>query len=196
MTWQTAKNSAAWVEWITEHDWNVFGTFKFSPKLKAMHPDQAQRSWSKFFNKLDRLAYGQTGNRVERAVFEHYGVWGDNAHIHVLAKLPFDAKLGCVMMNALWRTEIANAAPPKINEITPIICASSAANYGLREEWKLDTETYSHKLSHLNQPGALSHLKARPRMMKAAEWRWLEEANSVLPKHIAAAEERYKRRHR
>lgn len=191
----TAKNSAAWVDWITEHDWNVFGTLKFSHKRNGLHPQQAQRSWSKFWNKFDRLTYGQTGNRVERAVFEHYGVWGDNAHIHYLAKLPVDAKIGCVMMNALWRSEIANAAAPNKNEITPIICASSAANYGLREEWKLDTDTYSEKLSHFNQPGALAHRSARPRVMKAVDWHWLEQANNVLPKHILAAEERYKRRH-
>ncbi|GGZ90230.1 hypothetical protein [Novosphingobium arvoryzae] len=195
MTWLTAKNSAAWVDWITEHDWNVFGTIKFAPNRNHVHPDQARRSWSKFWNKCDRLTYGQTGNRIERAVFEHYGANGDDAHSHFLAKLPVDPKFGCVAMNALWRSMFTHAAPPSMNEITPIICTGAAANYGLREEWKLDSDTLNLKLSHLSQPGTLASLEARQRLLAAAQPHWLADAHKSLPKHIAAAEERYKRRH-
>jgi hypothetical protein len=195
MTWQTAKNSAAWVDWVTEHDWNVFATIKFAPNRNHIHPDQARKSWSKFFNKLDRLVYGQTGNRIERAVFEHYGAIGDDAHVHYLAKLPIDPKLGCVTMNALWRSMFAHAAPPKMNEITPIICSGAAANYGLREEWKLEGDTLNLDLSRLAQSGALPHKYAKERLMQVADAHWLSEAHKVLPGHIAAAEARYKRRH-
>lgn len=195
MTWLTAKNSAAWVDWITEHNWNVFGTIKFAPNRNAVHPDQARKTWSKFWNKCDRLTYGQTGNRIERAVFEHYGANGDDAHSHFLAKLPVDPKFGCVTMNALWRSMFSHAAPPSMNEITPIICPGSAANYGLREEWKLDGDTLNLDFSYLRSINAPPHRYAKERLMQVADAHWLSEAHKSLPKHIAAAEERYKRRH-
>ena len=98
-------------------------------------------------------------------------------------------------MNALWRLTIDKAAPPAMNEITPIFDPCAAVNYGLREEWKLDVETYNPSLSHLSQPGTLAHKKARQRLMKAADGKWLSDAHRVFPDHIAAAAERSKRRH-
>ena len=195
MTWQTAQNSTLWVDWIAEHDWNVFGTLKFAPSRKAPHPNQARKSWGKFFHRMDRLTYGQTGNRIQRAVFEHYGECGGDAHIHFLARFPLDTNFGCITMNALWRSMNQNAAPPIMNEITPIICASSAANYGLREEWKLDSDTLNLNLSHFDKPSTSPNKHARQRLLQVADAHWLADAHGVLPQHIAAAEERYKRRH-
>jgi len=186
MTWQTAQNSALWVDWITEQDWNVFGTLKFAPNRKAPHPDLARKSWGKFWNKMDRLTYGQTGNRIQRAVFEHYGACGDDAHIHFLAKFPLDAKFGCVTMNALWRSMTQNAAPPPMNEITPIICPNSAANYGLREEWKLDGDTHNLDFSHYKKPTTAPNKYARQRLLQVADAHWLADAQRVLPEHSRA----------
>lgn len=195
MTWLTAKNSEAWVDWIAEHEWDVFGTIKFAPKRNKVHRDQARKSWSKFWHRLDRLTYGQTGNRIERAVFEHYGANGDDAHIHFLARMPIDAKFGCVAMNALWRSMFVNAAPPNMNEITPIICPSRAVNYGLREEWKLDGDTLNLDLSHLSSTNAPPHKYARQRLMQVADDYWIAEAHKSLPTHMSAAAARYKQRH-
>lgn len=196
MAWQSERLNSAWVDWIVEHDWNAFGTLNFAPGKKPFCADAARQSWRRFWNKLDRLAYGQTGHRIERAVFEHYGANGENAHCHFLIQIPFDTKIGCTAVNGLWRSMTESAAPPTMNEITPIINPSSATNYGLREAWKLDADTCSLALSHINPPGAPAHKQAMQRVLAAVDEHWLSEAHKVLPGQIEAAKERYKRRHR
>lgn len=195
MAQQTAKISAAYVDWVIGYEWNVFGTVKFAPNRNRIHPDQARKEWGKFWNRLDRLTYGQTGNRIERAVFEHYGANGDDAHLHFLVRMPIEPKFGCVAMNALWRSMFAHAAPPSMNEITPIISPSAAANYGLREEWKLDGDTLNLDLSHFSSTKAPPHQHARQRLMQVPDDKWMGEAQNSLPKHMLAAAERYKQRH-
>ena len=196
----------AWVDWTDAYDWTVCGTLNFAPHKKR-YGDEAQRLWRRFWNKADRLVYGNSskhGLRIERAVFKHYGADGENPHIHFLAKPPIDPVEFCVTLNALWRATTDCAAHPISNEILPLICKHDASEYMLHEHWKLDSRTFNGELSHMNFEHKLPHLKnndimahtqAHDRLIKATHGTWLTRARLAFAAHLASAPARYRRRH-
>lgn len=195
---KTAENYAEWVDWIAEHDWNVFGTLNFAPGHKV-DGDDAKRLWRRFWNKADRLLIGRQssfhGNRIDRAIFIQHGSTGDNAHIHFLAHSPIDPSEFCVGMNALWRTMTECAAHPRNNEILPIFSKREASEYALHEFWLSGTETFYHALSHINHKAIKAHEQASDRLNQASNGIWLARAQLAYDEHKANAQARYEQRH-
>lgn len=192
----TAEDYEAWVDWVAEHDWNVFGTLNFVSGHKVTG-DEAKRLWCRFWNKADRLLYGTScsyGYRIDRAVFTQYGALGDNAHIHFLARSPIEPVQFCTGLNALWRTTTDCAAHPKNNEILPIFSKRDATEYALHDFWLSGSETFNHTLSHLNPENTQAHVQAANRLNQAANGIWLARARLAFDDHMAAAQARYERR--
>lgn len=195
-----AQTLAAYQDWISRHDWDVFGTLNFVPNRKP-HIDTAQKQWSYFWNKVDRLAYGQTGvqsgARVERVVCNQFGSLGENPHIHFLAKSPINTDDFCVYLNALWAATSPEAAPPNSNEIYPVLKVNRASGYSLHEYWKLGSETFNDRLTCLNtdKTPPKPRLDAADRLKIAGKEIWLTRARLALPNHIENAQARYNKRH-
>lgn len=191
-----AEDYAAWVDWVAEHDWNVFGTLNFVTGHKVAG-DEAKRLWRRFWNKADRLVYGTScnyGYRIERAVFTQYGALGDNAHIHFLAKSPSDPAELCIGLNALWRKMTDCAAHPINNEILPIISKRAASEYVLHDFWLSGSETFNHTISHLNPANTQAHPQAYDRLTQATDGIWLARARLAFDEHMATAQARYEQR--
>jgi len=193
----TANDKAytAYKDWIVEHNWDVFGTLNFKPKLKP-NIDVAQKQWSSVWNKLDQLIYGRTGvsngMRVERFVFTQFGSQNDNPHIHFLAKSPINTKDFCVNLNALWKTEFPAAAAPVCNEILPLIHDESAAKYSLHEYWRNNSETFNAQLSHLSEKHAQVRTDAVDRLKRSSKQLWRIQAELAFPNHNRLAKARFK----
>ena len=111
-----------WCDWTSSFEWNICGTLTFSVNQKPS-PAEAQRYWSSFWHKIDRLCYGRSYKNhyhVPRFVYTHQGSGGDNPHIHFLAFTPCDAREFCILLNAIWAGMTnAGAAVPHQNDILP-----------------------------------------------------------------------------
>ena len=93
-----------WAKWASHYEWDICGTLNFATGNKA-GVEEAQRQWSRFWGKLDRICYGQSKgrqNRLQRFVFTHSGSNGDNIHSHFLARSLGDTREFCILLNALW----------------------------------------------------------------------------------------------
>jgi hypothetical protein len=190
------KTLAAYADWISKHDWDVFGTLTFAPGHKR-NIDVSNKHWSSYWNKLDRLVCGQTGNRVERAAFTQFGSLGQNPHIHFLAKSPINTKEFCVYLNALWSAECADAAPPASNHIMPLLDSRRATDYLLHDFSRIGSETFNHKLTYLNSANAKTHIctDAADRLKAATKGIWLVKAQLAFDEHVKSGSAHYNRRH-
>ena len=192
-----ARTLAAYEEWTEKHGWDVFGTLTFIPNRKP-HIDTAQKHWSRLWQKVDQLTYGQTavrsGARVERHVCTQSGSQKDNLHLHFLAKSPIkDINFFCICLNALWADTATVAAPPKSNEIYPVLSVKRASDYLYHEYWKLGSETFNDRLTYLNIEEIILKPRddAADRLKAAASGVWLTKAQLALPEHIETAKARY-----
>jgi hypothetical protein len=181
--------------WISLQEWNVFGTLTFATCKKPSLPE-AERHWSRFWHKVDRLCYGQSrGNqqRLERFVFTHVGAGGDNHHIHFLAKACGDTKEFCILLNALWAgLEHANTAVPEQNEILPLISKHHASWYLLHEGLGDNAQGFNTTLSNrsANEFGATCGGMAKLRQA-ADRGGYLQDASVAYEKQLARAQQRH-----
>jgi hypothetical protein len=180
--------------WISSHDWDVFGTLSFAAGRKPSVAE-AERHWSRFWNKADRLCNGQSRSnrqRLQRFVFTHVGAGGENHHIHFLAKARGDTREFCILLNALWAgLDHANSAVPGQNEILPLISKHHASWYLLHEGLG-DAQGFSTTLSNLsaNEFGTVSDGMAKLRQA-ADRGGYLQDASVAHEKQLARAQQRY-----
>ncbi len=192
-----ARTLAAYEKWTVGHDWDVFGTLNFIPNRKP-HIDTAQKHWSRFWQKVDQLTYGQTavrsGARVERIVCTQFGKMKDNPHLHFVAKSPIeDIDVFCACLNALWAATATVAAPPKSNEIYPIFSVKRTGGYLFHEYKQIDSQTFNDRFTYLNTKEIILKPRADTidRLKSAASTKLLTAAQAALPTHIENAKARH-----
>lgn len=189
---------ASWANWIKESDWNVFGTLNFAVGRK-IGIEEAERHWSRFWGKLDRICYGQSKgkqNRVQRFVCSHGGSIGDNIHSHFVARSVGDTREFCVLLNALWAgLEGAGAAVVEQNEILPIFSKQRASWYLLHEYHDGEMIGLNAKLTHLDQRQPKMRDSALIDLRSAADrFQHINDAEIAFDRHLSRAEQRYIRR--
>lgn len=187
-----------WAQWIAEHDWNICGTLNFAANRKPSFA-MAERRWSLFWNKIDRLCFGQSRKqqRLPRFVFAHHGSNRDNAHSHFLARVDGDAREFCVLLNAIWAgLEHADTAIADQNEILPLFSKQRASWYLIHEDHGGEMSGFSSKLTHLPSTQPTLRNTALIDLRSAANrFQHLSDATNAFDKHIALVEQRYSRRH-
>jgi len=187
-----------WVKWASSYDWDICGTLNFATGRKV-GVEEAQRRWSQFWGKLDRICYGKSRSqqqRIGRFVYTHTGSSGDNVHSHFLARSEGDTKEFCILLNALWAgLEGAGTAIAEQNEILPVFSKQRASWYLLHEDHDGGMSGFNEKLTHLTE----HHLKIRDNALielrsAANRFQHIEKATTAFNEHLARAEQRYIRR--
>jgi hypothetical protein len=186
-----------WAKWASSHQWDICGTLNFATQRKTSI-EEAQRRWSLFWGKVDRLCYGQSRSqqRISRFVYTHNGSNGDNIHSHFLAQSEGDTKEFCILLNALWvGLEHADAAVADQNEILPIFNKQRASWYLLHEDHDRAMEGFNAKLTHLSEQRPKMRDTALSDLRSAADRnQHISDATIAYDTHLARAEQRYIRR--
>lgn len=186
-----------WADWVSSFEWNICGTLTFSVNQKPSFAE-AQRYWSSFWHKMDRLCYGRSNvNRyhIPRFVYTHEGRGGDNPHIHFLAFVPCDPREFCILLNANWASMInAGAAVPHQNEILPVRSKRAASLYLQHEDIGYDMSGFNEALTHLPKVHAEWRSNALERLASQATLENAQAAIAAYDLHIERAELRHRRR--
>lgn len=186
-----------WAQWASSYEWDICGTLNFATQRKTSF-DEAQRRWSRFWGKVDRICYGQSRSqqqRISRFVYTHIGSNGDNVHSHFLARSVGDKREFCILLNALWSgLDNADAAVTDQNEILPLFSKQRASWYLLHEDHDGTMNGFNEKLTHVEyQPNTIE--TALIDMRRAADrFQYIADATLAYDKHLARAEQRYIRR--
>lgn len=148
-------------KWLETTNWNVFGTLK-SISGEDIPLPIARKNARSFFNNLDRLYLGSKlvskGNRIERMVFLHQGISGQNTHFHFLAHTQSNVELFCENARCLWhKTNELNSSVLQ-TVIEPIISIPRATTYCLHEFNRIGADTLALDMCHK----ARSTPKVRP----------------------------------
>lgn len=188
-----------WADWVSCFEWNICGTLTFSVNHKPSLAE-AQRHWSSFWNKVDRLCYGRSHDnqcRVPRFVYTHKGRGGENPHIHFLAFTPCDPRDFCILLNAIWAGMAnAGAAVPHQNEILPVRSKIAASWYLQHEDIGYDMSGFNEALTHLHQAHAELRGDALERLASEATSENVQSAITAYGQHVERAELRHRRRNR
>ena len=185
--------------WITDGDWQIFGTLNFATRSHLRNvdvDDVCGKMWRSYFNTVDRALFGRQRHqqhRFQRSVFVHHGSYGDNPHIHFLANLPLSPEDSCILLGAVWSSMFAEAASPTSNEITPIQSIDATTKYGLHEYWGLISEAHDLRLSSFDTSGVLRD-DALAALKSKASNRHLLSARLNYPHHVRAAAARKMRK--
>ena len=185
-------------DWASSYEWNICGTLNFATGRKV-GLEEAQRRWSQFWGKVDRLCYGQSRNqqqRISRFVYTHSGSNGDNVHSHFLLHSSEDTKELCILLNALWvGLEHAGSAVAEQNEILPIYNKQRASWYLLHEDHDGAMDGFNAKLTYLSEQQPKMQSTALIDLRSAADrFQQISDATAAYDTHLARAEQRYIRR--
>lgn len=175
-----------YIKWQESCEYNIFGTLTFAVG-RPVYFAQAMRSWSLFWNKMDRLTCRTVNGRqtrIPRHVFVHRGAVGDNLHIHFLAKVPDNVEDFCVRMNAIWSEMDATHAIPDQNDVTELQSTTGGAIYTLHEDHGESVESFQPLLSSAAEPVFRDDAIARlTNAVKRTEI--LDVAKKAYPRHVA-----------
>lgn len=186
-----------WSDWTSSFEWNVCGTLNFAVDRKPSLTE-AQRHWSTFWNKIDRLCYGKSLNhqhRIPRFVYTHHGRGGDNPHIHFIAHTPTDPQEFCILLNAIWSGLNDMTAIPDQNEILPVFNKRRASWYLMHEDRGYEADGFNDTLTHLPESRGDFRTNALTKLRSEADrFLHLQDAEKAYGKHIEQAEQRHIRR--
>lgn len=153
------QEKKALADWLLEQEYTVFGTLKFADGY-SIQIDQAEKIVLQFFNKLDRVYFGNaTTNkniRHERAAFLHKGISRENTHYHFLAKPDIDPVLFCRLARKQWAIMSTKTMSYKNTQIELIRNNDAAANYILHEYNTLGSDTLLTSATHINPLGNIN----------------------------------------
>lgn len=188
----------SWAQWASSYDWNVCGTLNFAVGRKV-GIEEAERHWSRFWGKADRICYGQSRShqkRIPRFVYTHTGRNEDNFHSHFLARTDCETREFCILLNALWAgLEGAGAAVAEQNEVLPIFSKQRASWYLFHEDHDGGMNGFNGKLTHLVEHQPKMRDTAMIDLRSAADrFQHISDATTAYHEHLARAEQRYIRR--
>lgn len=186
-----------WAGWAASFEWDICGTLNFATGRKV-GIDEAQRRWSQFWGKVDRICYGQSRSqqqRLSRFVYTHSGSNGDNVHSHFLARSVGDTREFCILLNALWAgLEHAGAAVVEQNEILPVFSRQRASWYLLHEDHDGAMNGFNEKLTHTEHQPQMRDRALIDLRSAADRFQHISDATTAYDDQLARAEQRYIRR--
>lgn len=125
------KIHSAWTTKLAGNEYDTIGVLKFD-NGRFITAKQAQALYKAYWHKVDRTIFGRAADKgygINRWCFSELGSDGKNLHLHFVAVSPFDTKVFCAALNALWVNFSARTADYSHNWITPIQHNEKAAAY-------------------------------------------------------------------
>jgi hypothetical protein len=186
MDWRRERREL--MEYLLEHDWDVFGTLKFVDG-RTIGSVTAHKLLRSYWNRIDRVFFGHAadrkGVRVPRWCFAHEGADTENFHIHFLLKSPLvDIEHACCVLNAVWAQHHQQTGPLAKNWIMPVIRRRDAVNYVTREYWRMGSATLLDEISWAQTSAADMAAQETEqqahRINKAASSAWITAATAAL----------------
>lgn len=145
---------AEFASWIEATDVDTFGTLKFRNGYD-IDERAAERILSIYWNKVDRSYFGKQaikrGRRVDRLLFRHMGVSGQNLHFHFAARAVGGIDPFCRQLRLLWSESFIETADVGSVVIQPIERKVAVAHYLTHEYGRLAGDTFLPNYSHLSQ---------------------------------------------
>lgn len=160
------KLSEAHKEWLSENNWTVFGTLKFTDGTmigEACALQLAQRFWQKLDDRYFGAATRRKNMRIERAVYAQRGrtAQSENLHFHFVAKPPLPEAF-CHIASRTWG-ELDTWCDGERSWIELANSPAAAAAYAARETY-FDSlrgfDSFRPEMSHLERQHAPATLLA------------------------------------
>lgn len=143
----------ALVQWMNSVKLDTYATLKFRNGYDISE-NAAERVLRLYLNRLDRTYYGKRdirrGLRVERFVFLHKGISGQNTHYHIAFRSLGPQQQFCTVAQSLWHRDFYETCS-QTSQVTPMRSAIASSRYSLHEYGTLGDKTFSVNFSHINQ---------------------------------------------
>jgi hypothetical protein len=154
MNWNK-QVQAAWQREIEQGSYDVVGVLKFN-RGTAISSSTAETLHSAYWHKLDRMLFGRAADKgvcVERWCFVEGGEFGNNKHLHFVARAPFDTKLFCAVAAATWTNLHRYTSSYNYSWITPVQHQEGVSSYNSKETWWLRDDMAGVRCSRRTAPG-------------------------------------------
>ena len=138
MDWNK-RTQTAWQQELAEGNYDTVGVLKFN-RGTAISSRTAETLYSAYWHKLDRMLFGRAADRgvcVERWCFVEGGEFGNNTHLHFVARAPFDTNLFCAVAAASWTNLHKYTSRYDFSWITPVQHTAGVSSYNSKETWWL-----------------------------------------------------------
>ena len=154
MDWNK-RTQTAWQQELAEGNYDTVGVLKFN-RGTAISSRTAETLYSAYWHKLDRMLFGRAADRgvcVERWCFVEGGEFGNNTHLHFVARAPFDTKLFCAVAAASWTNLHRYTSSYDYSWITPVQHTAGVSSYNSKETWWLRDDMAGVRCSRRSAPG-------------------------------------------
>ena len=154
MNWNK-QIQTAWQQELAKGNYDTVGVLKFN-RGTAISSSTAETLYSAYWHKLDRMLFGRAADKgvcVERWCFVEGGEFGNNTHLHFVARAPFDTNLFCAVAAATWTNLHKYTSSYDFSWITPVQHAAGVSSYNSKETWWLRDDMTGVRCSRRTAPG-------------------------------------------
>lgn len=145
----------AWQQELAKGNYDAVGVLKFN-RGTAISSSTAKTLYGAYWHKLDRMLFGRAADRgvaVERWCFLEGGEFGNNTHLHFVARAPFDTKLFCAVAAATWTNLHRYTSSYDYSWITPVQHTAGVSSYNSKDTWWLREDMAGVRCSRRTAPG-------------------------------------------
>jgi len=186
----------AWQQELTKGNYDTVGVLKFN-RGTAIGNTTAETLYEAYWHKLDKVLFGSEAEKgvcVERWCFMERGKYGDNTHMHFVARAPFDTTLFCAVASALWVNFHRYTSAYGYSWITPIQCNDASSAYITKETWWLRDDMTGLKCSRPNSADKnytkFDNPKQASRILNHIGIEELVRATEAVDRHVTKTTER------
>ena len=201
MNWNKRVQSA-WKQEVEHSGYNTVGVLKFN-KGTAISNSTASALYSAYWHKMDRMLFGRAADKgmcVERWCFAEGGEFGNNTHLHFVARAPMDTELFCTVASAVWVNFHTYTSSYDYSWITPAVCSTASSIYNTKDTWWLREDMIGVNCSRQNTSGidykTFDNKAQANRILKRIGEDELTKANTAVNRQINKTEERWQLRQR
>ena len=201
MNWNK-QIQTAWQRELAKGNYDTVGVLKFN-KGTAIGGSTAGALYGAYWHKLDRVLFGRAADNgvcVERWCFTEGGEYGENTHMHFVARAPINTTLFCAVASALWVNFHRYTSGYGYSWITPTQCNSATSAYNTKETWWLRDDMAGLRCSRHNTTDIDYTTYETPaqanRILNHIGIEELVQATEAIDRHITKTTERRQLRQR